>query len=99
MHAYWDGLLGDRGGPSDAEALAAALAEPNAKAVAIDDQNEWANESERLAEKFVYTAAIGDGVGPFSLTEAYRADAKRIAEGQVALAGARLARLINSALR
>jgi len=99
LHAYWDGLLGDRGGPSDAEALASALPEPDAKAVAIDDQSEWANESERLAEKFVYTSAIGDGAGPFSLTEAYQADAKRVAERQVALAGARLARLINGALR
>lgn len=98
LHAFWDGLLGDRGNTSDAEALAATLPAPDASASAIDDPTEWVSESEQLAEKFVYAGPIGDGAGPFALTDAYQADAKRIAEWQVALAGARLAGLINTAL-
>ncbi len=99
LHAYWDGLLGDRGGPADAEALAATLPAPDATAAAVEDPATWVRESEQLAEKFVYTGPIGDGAGPFALTDAYQADAKRVAQQQVALAGARLARLIDAALR
>ncbi|WP_244613232.1 S1/P1 nuclease [Methylosinus sp. Ce-a6] len=98
LHAYWDGLLGDRGGPSDAEALAATLPSPDATA-AIEDPVAWVRESEKLAERFVYVGPIGDGAGPFALTDAYQAEAKRIAERQVALAGARLAGSINAALQ
>ncbi|TDX61903.1 S1/P1 nuclease [Methylosinus sp. sav-2] len=99
LHAYWDGLLGDRGGPSDAEALAATLPSPDATAAAVEDPATWVKESEQLAEQAVYIGPIGDGAGPFALTDAYQADAKRIAQQQVALAGARLARLIDAALR
>lgn len=99
LHAYWDGLLGDSGSPAQASALAAALPAPDANSVADDDARRWASDSERLAEQFVYTPAIGDGTGPFTLDDAYQSDAKRIARQQVALAGARLARLINAALR
>jgi hypothetical protein len=99
LHAYWDGLLGDRGGPSDAEALAMALPAPDATAAAIDDPAVWVRESEKLAEQFVYVGPIGDGAGPFALTDAYQADATRIARQQAALAGARLAALINATLR
>lgn len=99
LHAYWDGLLGDRGGPSDAETLAATLSAPDSTAAAIDDPATWVRESEKLAEQFVYAGPIGNGAGPFALTDAYQADAKRIAEQQVALAGVRLAGLINRALR
>ncbi|ATQ67840.1 MULTISPECIES: S1/P1 nuclease [Methylosinus] len=99
LHAYWDGLLGDRGSPSDAEALAATLPSPDATAAAVDDPATWVKESERLAEQFVYAGPIGDGAGPFALTDAYQADAKRVAEQQVALAGARLSQLLDRALR
>ncbi|WP_246729722.1 hypothetical protein [Methylocystis sp. MJC1] len=39
-------------------------------------------ESEWLVEQFVYAGSIGDGAGPFALTDAYR-----VAQMQVALAG------------
>jgi hypothetical protein len=99
LHAYWDGLLGDRGDTSDAEALATTLPAPEATAAMADDPATWARESEQLAERFVYAEPIGDGAGPFALTDAYQASAKRVAQRQVALAGARLARTINSTLR
>jgi hypothetical protein len=39
------------------------------------------------------------GGGPFTLSSAYKARALSIAKARVALAGARLARLLNTALR
>jgi hypothetical protein len=99
LHAYWDGLLGDRGGPSDAEALAATLPSPDTAAATVDDPTTWVRESEKLAEQFVYSGPVGDGAGPFALTDAYQANAKWIAEQQVSLAGARLAGTINANLR
>lgn len=99
LHAYWDGLLGDRGGPSDAARLAATLPAPDTAAAVVEDPAIWVQESERLAEQFVYAGPIGDGAGPFALTDGYQEDAKRIAEQRVALAGARLAQLINAALQ
>jgi len=90
-HAYWDGLLGDGGGPPDAEALAATLPSPDAAAATVDDPTTWVRESEKLAEQFVYSGPVGDGAGPFALTDACRAEAKRVAEQQVALAKVGLA--------
>jgi hypothetical protein len=88
QHAYWDGLLGDWGEPTDAETLAATLPAPDATAAAIEDPVKWVSESEQLAEQFVYTGPIREGAGPFALADAYQADAHRVAQQQVALAGA-----------
>jgi hypothetical protein len=42
---------------------------------------------------------IGNGPGPFTLDEDHMETARTIAEERVALAGARLANLINGSLR
>jgi hypothetical protein len=47
----------------------------------------------------VYTDAIGDGTGPFTVDNAYFETATRVARDRAALAGARLANLLNAALR
>jgi hypothetical protein len=44
-------------------------------------------------------APIGIGSGPFALTDGYKSKALEIAKGRVALAGARLANLLNAALK
>jgi hypothetical protein len=46
---------------------------PDATAAAVEDPAKWVSDSERLAEQFIYTPAIGDGAGPFALTDAYQA--------------------------
>ncbi|MGA9601163.1 MAG: hypothetical protein WBS22_13095 [Methylocystis sp.] len=51
-----------------------------------------------LARKAVYTEAIGDGTGPFTLDETYQAAARKLARAQIALAGARLAGVLKQAL-
>jgi len=47
----------------------------------------------------VYVAPIGAGDGPFTITPAYRIAAKKLAEQRVALAGVRLANLLNEELK
>jgi hypothetical protein len=59
----------------------------------------WLEESFRLAQTVVYGPPVGPGAGPYMLDETYRQQARDLAQRQVALAGARLANLLNAALR
>jgi len=52
-----------------------------------------------LAKKYAYRSPIGDDNGPFQLTQAYKKKARSVAEDQIALAGARLAKMLNEHLR
>ena len=47
----------------------------------------------------IYAGLIGPGAGPFNLTKDYEARALQTARERAALAGARLARLLNAVLR
>jgi hypothetical protein len=51
------------------------------------------------AKRTVYSAPIGDGDGPFTMTAVYRTKAKNAAKQRVALAGTRLANLLNEELK
>jgi hypothetical protein len=98
LHAFWDGLLGDTGGPREAIEAAGRLDPPDSARAGIADPKIWIEESAALARGAVYTPAIGDGPGPFRLDDAYQAKALQIARAQAALAAARLANLLNAAL-
>jgi hypothetical protein len=56
------------------------------------------DESEAAAEGFAYAPPIGEGDGPYTLTDDYQQKAIEIAHVQAAVAGARLAALLNAAL-
>lgn len=99
LHAYWDGLLGDGLTPAQAISAAGNLPKPDPLEVAIDDPTQWVIESFAIAQNDAYTGLIGPGAGPFRLTRDYEAKALAIARDRAALAGARLARLLNAALR
>jgi S1/P1 Nuclease len=71
----------------------------SAQLAAISDDKAWAAESFKIAKASVYRWPIGVGGGPFTLSSAYKARALSIAKARVALAGARLARMLNSALQ
>jgi hypothetical protein len=47
----------------------------------------------------VYVGPVGPGKGPFTLTPEYLATAQQVARERVALAGARLANLLNGELK
>jgi S1/P1 Nuclease len=99
LHGYWDDLLGTSKNP--VPVLAAALALPAAAPVAakIADESKWIAESFQLAKDDVYAMPIDAGDGPFKLTVAYETKAKTVAQTRVALAGSRLAALINANLK
>jgi len=100
LHAFWDDLLGSDKAPAS-EAIAAAddLAPADFGKAAEADEKAWIKESFELAEKSVYAGPVGDGKGPFTLTENYQKQSLDIAKKQIALAGARLANLLNQALK
>jgi hypothetical protein len=100
LHAFWDDLLGKSNAPpQEAITAAAALQPAEAGGAAQQDEIDWINESFALAKKSVYASPIGDGDGPFTLTDTYQKESVKIAKQQIALAGARLARLLNDAFR
>jgi hypothetical protein len=100
LHALWDDLLGpNTATPDEVEAAANALPDADAAAAAIADEGTWIDESFQAAQSVVYQAPIGEGVGPFPLTAEYGATDKALAKQRIALAGARLANMLNDALK
>jgi hypothetical protein len=63
----------------------------------IADDRVWLAEGATIARNAAYALPIGAGLGPYTLTPAYTDIAHR--RGRAALAGRRLAALINPNLR
>jgi HEAT repeat protein len=99
LHFVWDGILGDRGTAASAIGAASLLPAADPILAKIDDPESWFKESAALAQQYAYGTAIGPDKGPYDLDAAYLTKAKSVAESQVALAGQRLANLINAALK
>lgn len=99
LHLYWDSLLGDAATPSASIAAAQGLPAADTDAAAVSDPAQWIIESFAMAQNDVYTDLIGLGAGPFPLTQAYEDRALVVARERAALAGGRLASLINVALK
>jgi hypothetical protein len=66
---------------------------------AIADEAVWIRESFEAAQTHVYAPPIGLGVGPYEVTDRYTSAARELALQRIALAGVRLANLLNDALR
>jgi hypothetical protein len=99
LHAFWDDLLGTGSSVTTAVTVGRGLPDPDAAAAAKTKASDWAQESFAAAKQKVYTIPIGDGDGPFTITPAYRIQAKALARERVALAGVRLANLLNEELK
>ncbi len=99
LHALWDGLPGDSAVIADVIAYGKSLAAADPVLAQKADASDWVSESFDIAQKVVYSAPIGAGNGPFPVTAAYKDNAKKIADQRVALAGERLANLINAELK
>ena len=104
LHSYWDGLLGSYSTPDGA--IWDALTDPTLKLPDPDetlaqdvDPGHWFKESQKLAINFAYAEPVKSGTEPFELDRAYETNAMTTARNQAALAGARLANLINGALK
>lgn len=104
LHAYWDRLFGgyssvygalfDACGPAGIMSLT-----PDADKAQIIDPAIWAQESFDLARIYAYAAPVSLGKDPTQLTREYETNARNVARSQAALAGARLAKVLNTAFR
>lgn len=99
LHSFWDGVLGSSTRIASIQQFASALPKPTAKQAAISDSSKWLEESFKAAKKSVYIDPIGETIGPFTLPPEYKTKAKALARKRAALAGARLANLINDELK
>jgi len=109
LHAFWDDLPGV-GAPDvalkPAAAFAGSLSVPSktSKPLADVDPNDWATESFMLAMMDGYaTPPIGPGLTqddgkPYDIPQTYYDKALSDAQTRIALAGARLAKLLNENL-
>ena len=59
----------------------------------------WIAESFQAAKTSVYIDPIGVAAGPFTVDAEYQKQARAVAADRVALAGARLANVLNAALK
>jgi S1/P1 nuclease len=99
LHAYWDDLLGPEGSAEAAIAAANKIPQAPGSEAAAADEGVWIHESFELAKRYAYASPVGDGNGPYALTADYEVAAARITQQRIALAGARLANLLNSVLK
>jgi hypothetical protein len=100
LHAFWDDAvgLGDTKNYMVAVKVGQSLPGPDASLVGDVKEDDWAAESFNLAKSSAYVAPVGPGLGPYTMDAAYTANTERIAEQRIALAGARLANLLKTAL-
>jgi hypothetical protein len=99
LHAFWDDVPGTEKNPVVAIRRAAHLPQPDAHVAAIDDERQWIHESFLIAQNSVYIPPIGDGPGPWRIDGPYRSIAHRVTGDRLALAGYRLAHVLNEAFR
>jgi hypothetical protein len=105
LHKFWDRALGTSESPELAQTLQGKiLGAPNVKAVlakqgAISSEATWLEESFNSAKKFAYAEPVGPDSGPYTLNDTYRLKAGSEAEKRIALAGQRLANLLNQELK
>jgi S1/P1 Nuclease len=115
LHAFWDDLPGScpaetalKPAAAFASDLPLMLSNPDSgvkAAVSDDDPNHWANDSYKAAQVEAYADPIGGGLQPedgtsgFLITQAYYDQAMADAKDRIALAGARLAKLLNENLK
>lgn len=98
LHAFWDNLLGTSNVPADAVTAAAALPAANPAIAANLNGAAWVAEGFEDAKDDVYVAPIGPGLGPYTITPEYQSAAQDLAKQRIALAGARLPRILNHEL-
>jgi hypothetical protein len=99
LHGFWDDVLGSSENVSAAISAGRALPKADPALAAKSGEAVWVQESFQDAQKVVYVEPIADGNGPYTITAEYKAAAKVEAGKRVALAGARLAKLLNTELK
>jgi hypothetical protein len=99
LHAFWDHVLGISTDTAMAIEKAKQLPAADPQLASVSDESVWIRESFEAAQTQVYVPPIGIGVGPYEVSGEYKAAAQELAMQRLALAGARLANLLNESLR
>lgn len=100
LHEFWDGLPGGSNDPQVAITYAQNLLPAPASAATNLNVSDWIRQSFELAKSKVYkNPPIGIGPERFTISTPYRNAARALAKKQVALAGARMAKILNNELR
>lgn len=99
LHGFWDGLLGPNDNLNTVVKAAKKLPKADPTLAAKSDEKDWLAESFQEAQQDVYVTPVEPGDGPFTLTAQYKKNAANLAKKRVALAGARLANLLNTELK
>jgi S1/P1 Nuclease len=99
LHFFWDDLLGPGNDLPRVLSKARKLPKPKGELVAKMDEKAWVAESFQQAQQVVYAPPVGPKDGPYTLNLDYKKRAGNLAKQRVALAGARLAKLLNDELK
>jgi hypothetical protein len=99
LHALWDNVLAPGFDPAVALAAAKTLPQADSQSASNTETAAWIRESMDDARQYVYASPIGPGDGPFTITAGYYSAAKKLGAERIALAGARLASVLNSELK
>jgi hypothetical protein len=102
LHGLWDGAAGTDASDAYVTKYAAeAVMEYPAPASIEKNSKQWVAEGAALARTSVYTFGLENGTRehPLHLPESYVENARRVARVQVAVAGYRLAAVLNDRLR
>jgi hypothetical protein len=99
LHRFWDELVGMSEDYRTAMAKAKTLSAVEPKLAMISDEAIWIEESVVAAKETAYGLPIGSDEGPYKVDDAYKAAALQVAERRIALAGIRLAHLLNETLK
>lgn len=99
LHSFWDHILGVSTDMALAIEKAKQLPAAAPQLASISDENVWIRESFEAAQAQAYVPPIGIGVGPYEVSDDYKEMAQALAMRRLALAGARLANLLNDALK
>jgi hypothetical protein len=103
LHGFWDGAPGDSKDSAKVLGIsinaAHSLAAAPAAEATISNVDTWGQESYTLAVHDVYAPPVMlQSVAKVTPTSNYASNAKEVSKARVALAGARLAKLLNGAL-
>ncbi|HLX07016.1 MAG TPA: S1/P1 nuclease [Thermoanaerobaculia bacterium] len=100
LHAFWDDLFGTSPKPGPAMKVGKSLPAAAADKAGDLDTTHWVQESFDDAAHAVYVnPPIGLGDGPFQITPAYRKAALSLARERIAVAGSRLANVLDKELK
>jgi hypothetical protein len=102
LHGLWDGAPGRDASDASVTRLAAEIAKEHPAPSQIEiNPKKWIKEGAELARVEVYTFGLETGTRdhPIPLPESYAENARRIARTQMAIAGYRLAAVLNDRLK